>query len=173
MKVMEIIKINQNHYLGNGRLTHILMKEMDCSTGCIYNILNSLWSKHLIGKPGLNWSGVYLTRDGERMLSIYLRQSSQPLLSKNSMIQQLTPRPSLENFMKVIEFKLSLNDHKVHWSNLNFDDLLSGLKEELKELEIAINHQDFKEAIFEAADVGAWAMMMADVCSGKLKEEEE
>jgi ribA/ribD-fused uncharacterized protein len=58
--------------------------------------------------------------------------------------------------------KLRKNSHKLHWDKLPVPDLLRGLKEEVRELEEAIEKGEHPEAIAnEAADISNFAAMIA------------
>ena len=80
-------------------------------------------------------------------------------------------RPSLQWFAARIENELCENDHKGGWKKCTHSWLLSRLKEEVAELEEALQKPDNQEhVISEAADVAAFAMMIADL-AGELHGE--
>lgn len=62
-------------------------------------------------------------------------------------------------FARKMEEKLRENDFKGHWSDSSEQDLLDGLKEEVRELYAAIT---LNEIVDEAVDVANMAMMIAD-----------
>jgi hypothetical protein len=79
-------------------------------------------------------------------------------------------REEVQWFSKEMEKKLIENDHKVHWSEIPTAYLEMRLKQEVAELEEAI--MDFHlgrgsadHITKEAADVGNFAMMIADAYS--------
>lgn len=75
----------------------------------------------------------------------------------------LKVRPEVLQFAKVMELKLKQNDHKGGWEDSDEDYLLHRLEEETEELYYAIVHGESDEnVIYEAADVGCFAMMIAD-----------
>lgn len=65
-------------------------------------------------------------------------------------------------FAERMELKLKANDHKGHWSGEGYKYLLQRLKEEVSELENALEHMPSAIVIDEAADVANFAMMLAD-----------
>jgi NTP pyrophosphatase (non-canonical NTP hydrolase) len=67
-------------------------------------------------------------------------------------------------FAQEMERKLQENDYKSHWSGCSPKWLLNRLRQETSELERAIAKGDAKDIAREAADVGNFAMMIADVC---------
>lgn len=96
-------------------------------------------------------------------------------------------RQVLEWFAEEMEKKLQENDHKVHWSEVDGDYLISRMEQEMVELmkaiiDVRFGSGDPKEVIYEAADVANFAMMIADNmrkdqpkdrgCSGVLKSRE-
>lgn len=71
-------------------------------------------------------------------------------------------RPELQWFVKQMESKLQENDHKQHWSKLHQDYLIHRLYQEAGELWNAIRNEPPENIVKEAADVGNFAMMIAD-----------
>jgi hypothetical protein len=78
-------------------------------------------------------------------------------------------------FAEDMERKLKLNDHKGRWHAESLSYLFSRLHEKLTELEAAImlirssDHESVQHVVNEAADVGNFAMMIAD--NAKLGED--
>jgi len=85
-------------------------------------------------------------------------------------------RPAVRAFAKLMEDKLAKNDHKGDWAHpspnhLHYTfsphDLLARLKEEVTELEQAIENGEGAVAIaLEAADIGNFGLMVSDVVGG-------
>jgi NTP pyrophosphatase (non-canonical NTP hydrolase) len=69
--------------------------------------------------------------------------------------------------------KLELNKWKGNWESISFSNLLALLKKEVDELEHAIGHEGYDCIILEAADVGNFAMMIADNADIKLAQQLE
>ena len=75
-------------------------------------------------------------------------------------------RSEVESFAAEMEKKLRKNDHKRSWKVLSKADVqwfLDRLKDEVIELEEAIDGGDPEDVAQEAADVGNFAMMIMDV----------
>jgi hypothetical protein len=73
-------------------------------------------------------------------------------------------RESVLRFAELMELTLRLNDYKGGWENEPPRALLKRLKDEVTELEIALDFAEYdveKEA--ECVDVANFAMMIADV----------
>ena len=70
-------------------------------------------------------------------------------------------RPPLAWFANEMERQLEANDHKTGWKDLHLKQLLRHLKQEVGELERAIE-QGKSDVIEEAADVANFAMMIAN-----------
>ena len=71
-------------------------------------------------------------------------------------------------FAKVMEKKLRRNDHKGHWKNGGYEDFqwfVDRLKEEVEELEEALDSRIPEDIADEAADVANYAMMIMDIFS--------
>ena len=73
-------------------------------------------------------------------------------------------RPSLRWFAGVVEERLAANDYKGNWDDLPLELLLARLVEEASELAEAVGRDArTRDAIIhEAADVAAYALMVAD-----------
>lgn len=77
-------------------------------------------------------------------------------------------RDSVKWFAEQMELKLQENDAKGGWDDCGIYWLLERLREETRELEIAIDiHRDLgaphNNIVKEAADVANFAMMVADI----------
>lgn len=73
-------------------------------------------------------------------------------------------RESVRWFAEKMEEKLKKNDHKGGWDNCDIHWLIQRIKEETNELLDAVNSGTPKENIInEAADIGNFAMMVADI----------
>lgn len=70
-------------------------------------------------------------------------------------------RHELKVFASAMEHKLTLNDHKGGWEERSFPYLFARLRDEVNELEQALNEGDWMAILFEAADVANYAMMIA------------
>lgn len=71
----------------------------------------------------------------------------------------------LRPFLDAMRYKLASNKHrgKRNWQDLPITDLLRMLKNEVTELEEAIKSGNQVEILLEAADVGNFSMMVANV----------
>lgn len=69
-------------------------------------------------------------------------------------------------FVAAMRGKLAANKHKGTWKDCDLEWLLMRLRQEVDELEEAVRKG--KGVLGEAADVGNFAMFIADVC-GELK----
>ncbi len=79
---------------------------------------------------------------------------------------QLSARPAVLAFGMAMEAKLRVNDHKGHWANSDgqdFDWFMQKLKGEIEELEEALISGNEMDVLEEAADIGNFAMMIADI----------
>jgi phosphoribosyl-ATP pyrophosphohydrolase len=75
-----------------------------------------------------------------------------------------TIRPEVAAFALLMERKLRKNDgKKPGWIGADIDDLLEGIHEEYGELHAALFELSPEEVHREAADLGNYAMMTADV----------
>ena len=72
-------------------------------------------------------------------------------------------RKEVHWFAQEMERKLRKNDHKRHWSHCEAQHLSMRLTQEREELRRAVACGDPDEILSEAADVGNFAMMIADV----------
>lgn len=83
-------------------------------------------------------------------------------------------REPVKWFAVQMESKLKENDDKGCWDDCNLYWLVSRIKEEVSELERAINiHRDLGdnrlEIIRESADISNFSMMIADIARKKLQ----
>jgi NTP pyrophosphatase (non-canonical NTP hydrolase) len=79
----------------------------------------------------------------------------------------------VEAFAEAIEERLQANDHKGGWVSCPPAYLLKRLRQEVKELAAVCTHRRYSRApkeqvIHEAADVAAFAMMLADNVGGLM-----
>tara|TARA_B100000700_G_scaffold331737_1_gene467778 strand:+ start:11214 stop:11471 length:258 start_codon:yes stop_codon:yes gene_type:complete len=70
-------------------------------------------------------------------------------------------RHEINVFAEAMELKLRRNDHKGGWEETDLDTLFIRLREEVDELQEAIERENPFEVLFEAADVANFAMMIA------------
>ncbi len=70
-------------------------------------------------------------------------------------------RKEIMAFAEAMEYKLRENDHKGGWEESSMIDLKSNLKDEMLELFDALDNGTYYDVLFEAADVGNFAMMIA------------
>lgn len=75
-------------------------------------------------------------------------------------------RPEVLAFETLMEAKLRENDHKKHWRTCDVDYLKECLEDEVDELKLALRGKKSEAVAREAADVGNYAMMIADKCGG-------
>jgi NTP pyrophosphatase (non-canonical NTP hydrolase) len=68
----------------------------------------------------------------------------------------------LKDFNTIVLGKLRANRHKEHWSTLSVTQLIEYLKKEVEELEQAYGEGKPSRIALEAADVAAFAAMIAD-----------
>jgi len=72
-------------------------------------------------------------------------------------------RPAVIEHAERMETRLKENDHKGGWLTCSFEYLLERLREEVDELDTALNGYDLDDdPVIEAADVANFAMMIAD-----------
>lgn len=89
-------------------------------------------------------------------------------------LQNITPRPSVMWFAKIMEYKLAVNDAKKGgqevWRNDDPQSLHEHLVDEVNELECEVENFTLEgdkyaeDLALEAADVANMAMMVADAC---------
>lgn len=74
-------------------------------------------------------------------------------------------RSEVRWFANEMEKQLKLNEHKGGWQNSSYGYLIAKINEEIKELELELEAEilNYQRIIKEAADVGNFAMMIADV----------
>lgn len=70
-------------------------------------------------------------------------------------------RHQIKVFASIMEHKLSLNDHKGNFEEQDTKRLLRLLKDEVEELEEAIEEGDYFHILTEAADVANYACILA------------
>ena len=78
----------------------------------------------------------------------------------------VTVRPEVVLYSLAMEAKLRANDHKGHWASAGGEDLswfVEKLRGEVEELEEALAIGAPLDVLEEAADVGNFAMMIADI----------
>ena len=75
---------------------------------------------------------------------------------------ELTPRPVLSNFAKLMEAKLRKNDHKTTWANLPVEALFRLLMVEIEEFKVAHEFLSVEEAQNELIDVSNYCMILHD-----------
>ncbi|WP_461369704.1 hypothetical protein [Candidatus Darwinibacter acetoxidans] len=81
-------------------------------------------------------------------------------------MRDIVVRQEVKDFAKAMEYKLMCNDSKRHWENASREDcgwFLECLKEEVRELEEALEIGSVRDVVLEAADVGNFAMMIMNV----------
>lgn len=78
----------------------------------------------------------------------------------------ITVRPEVAKFAELMEEKLAENDHKGHWSEAPWDYHVERLQQEVEELHDALIQGNPRLIAEEAADVGNFAMFLADVAGG-------
>lgn len=72
-------------------------------------------------------------------------------------------RESLISFANAMEAKLVKNDHKTEWSKLPVDAFIRRLKNEIAELDMAIDYETPDKAMGEAVDVANFGLIIWDV----------
>jgi hypothetical protein len=87
------------------------------------------------------------------------------------MAEQFIVRKSVLWFARQMEKRLQANDHKGGWDDEPTDYLIQRLKDEVAELEETLIAGKEAKTILEAADVGNFAMMLADQADKKLQED--
>ena len=86
-------------------------------------------------------------------------------------------RDELAWFAQEMEQQLRRNDHKGGWDSLSFPRMLQRLKQETKELELAIAKAKktgkWGDVVGEAADVANFSMMIAETVERARDEMDE
>lgn len=72
-------------------------------------------------------------------------------------------RPDLQRFFDAMIYKLRRNKHKGRWENLSVENTFKALQGELTELDDAIKEGSTMEVLMEAADVGNFALILANI----------
>jgi len=75
---------------------------------------------------------------------------------------QVAKREALIKFTDAMEVKLRKNEHKRTWREKPIAALFQLMLLEIKELEVAMEFFDVREARTEAPDIGNYAMMLYD-----------
>ena len=116
--------------------------------------------------PGCGESYVTTAEPGEKTCPIRGHAAELGLLDLNDYL-----RPEVQTFAMAMEDRLRANDHKGGWDNEFPQRLIERCREELGELDVAIdeirangpNEERLASVLMEAADVGNFAMMVEDV----------
>lgn len=96
-----------------------------------------------------------------------LQSGAEPLLvSVPRELEEL--RPDLQRFFDAMVYKLRRNKNKGRWEDLDLDKTLSLLRGELTELEEAVLERSSMEILMEAADVGNFAMIAANIALERI-----
>ena len=85
--------------------------------------------------------------------------------------EKMIPRRSLLSFSEYMEIKLRENDWKGGWEGKSTIWMFKHLLEEAGELAEALTEGSPEEIIREAADVGNFAMMIAEKMERRIKDE--
>ena len=86
---------------------------------------------------------------------------------------ELPIRSEVKTFAEFMEVSLKLNDYKGGWRNKTPDWLMSRLKDEVQDLQAALDFALYnEEKIGECVDVANYAMMIADVLSLRREDAE-
>jgi len=81
----------------------------------------------------------------------------------------VTVRPCLSTFAVQMERKLRRNDHRPGWRGDDPLDLLWALREHADKLESCLRAgASSQQTIADAADIGNFAMMIADICLTRI-----
>lgn len=94
------------------------------------------------------------------------------LAAHDAEVVRAIARIEVLQFARDMERKLKANDHKGHWSGMTPSWLLRRLRSETNELAKALKAKDGKHIVDEAADVGNFAMMIADKARALLAQPE-
>jgi len=89
-----------------------------------------------------------------------------PIEVTESIPLKMPYRLEVHHFAQAMEVKLAKNDHKGGWAESNVKDLFQRLREEVDELERAIEGGNVYEITLEAADIANFAMMICDNTTG-------
>ena len=85
------------------------------------------------------------------------------------MAEHVSTRPAVQTFAQLMERELRENDRKGGWQQMKIDWLLKRLRQEVDELEAALKSNDIANIEAECADVGNFAMMVADNARTKIE----
>lgn len=88
---------------------------------------------------------------GGRPLSIFIPDELEAL------------RPDLQRYWDAMVYKLRRNKHKGRWADLDLNDTMAKLDGEIVEMRDAVGEGSSMEILMEAADVGNFAMIAANV----------
>lgn len=72
-------------------------------------------------------------------------------------------RPDLQRYWDAMVYKLRRNKHKGRWADLDLADTMAKLDGEIVEMRDAVGEGSSMEILMEAADVGNFAMIAANV----------
>ena len=72
-------------------------------------------------------------------------------------------RPDLQRFFDAMVYKLRRNKNKGRWEDLDVDKTFKHLIGEVEELRAAIAEGSSMEVLMEGADVGNFAMILANI----------
>ena len=88
---------------------------------------------------------------------------------KNKSIGRVFPyERELKTFIDAMRYKLMKNAHKGRWEDLDLKTALKRLKDEVEELEEAIENGNEIEVILESGDVANYAMIVANIAVQKM-----
>lgn len=77
---------------------------------------------------------------------------------------ELTPIvPDLQRFFDAMVYKLRRNAHKGRWEDMNVSDALQRLREEVDELQEAVDAGSSMEITMESCDVANFALIVANI----------
>src|SRR3990167_1972258 len=119
------------------------------------------------GNPMGRWCihcNAYVTPDLDKSHVSYCPYAA--LAASEARVEALEkPRHQVRQFAELMEERLKANDHKGGWDTCEPVWLLKRLREETDELEAMFGANDFDSFQREAADVGNFAMMIADLAA--------
>lgn len=78
-------------------------------------------------------------------------------------------RTEVKKFAELMDIRINVKQEKYGgdtWKEASPQGLLNHLKEEVQELQDALNASNINNAMIEATDVANLAMMIVDVCGG-------